>query len=107
MGGECSDKDFTEEQLKEMFTKFTEEMYKKVGTNIVKGSLVKPDPKPKKSKCNLLKELNHWFTWNKIRINIININLYLFHYLIAIIQIINNNSWVNKYSLLIIKGIFF
>ena len=50
-GGECSAKDFTEEQLKEMFTKFTEEMYKKVGTNIVKGSLVKPDPKPKKSKC--------------------------------------------------------
>ena len=50
-GGECSAKDFTEEQLKEMFTKFTEEMYKKVGTNIVKGSLVKPDPKPKKYKC--------------------------------------------------------
>ena len=50
-GGECSAKDFTEEQLKEMFTKFTEEMYKKVGTNIVKGSLVKPDPKPKKFKC--------------------------------------------------------
>ena len=34
-----------------MFTKFTEEMYKKVGTNIVKGAIVKNDPKPKKSKC--------------------------------------------------------
>jgi len=44
---------------------------------------------------NLLKELNHWYIRNKIRINIININLYLLHYLIykvAIIQIINNNS---------------
>ena len=51
-GGECSAKDFTEEQLKEMFTKFTEEMYKKVGINSAKGSsVVKPDPKPKKSKC--------------------------------------------------------
>ena len=50
-GGECSAKDFTEEQLKDMFTKFTEEMYKKVGTNIVKGAIVKNDPKPKKSKC--------------------------------------------------------
>ena len=51
-GGECSAKDFTEEQLKEMFTKFTEEMYKKVGANNSKGgAIVKPESKPKKSKC--------------------------------------------------------
>ena len=51
MGGECKAKDFTEEQLKEMFTKFTEVMYKKVGTTKLKGEIIKPDPKPKKCKC--------------------------------------------------------
>ena len=50
-GGECSAKDFTEEQLREIFTKFTEEIYKKVGNNILKASIVKNDIKPKRSKC--------------------------------------------------------
>ena len=50
-GGECSAKDFTEEQLREIFTKFTEEIYKKVGNNIAKGSIIKNEPKPKKSRC--------------------------------------------------------
>ena len=51
-GGECSAKEFTEEQLKDMFIKYTEEIYKKVGFYIRKSSIVKNDPKPaKKSKC--------------------------------------------------------
>ena len=51
-GGECSAKEFSEDQLKNMFTKYTEEIYKKVGLFIRKSSIVKNDPKPsKKSKC--------------------------------------------------------
>lgn len=51
-GGECSAKDFTEEQLKEIFTKYTYEIYKKVGANKSRGSsFVKNEPKPKKSRC--------------------------------------------------------
>ena len=51
-GGECSAKDFTEDQLKEIFTKYTYEIYKKVGANKSRGSsFVKNEPKPKKSRC--------------------------------------------------------
>ena len=51
-GGECSAKDFTLEQLKELFTKYTQEIYKKVGTHILKGQIVsKSDNKTKKSRC--------------------------------------------------------
>ena len=51
-GGECSAKDFSEEQLKEIFTKYTQEIYKKVGVNIVKAQIVaKNDNKIKKSRC--------------------------------------------------------
>ena len=39
-GGECSAKNFTEDQLKELFTKFTEEIYKKVGYRSVKGQFL-------------------------------------------------------------------
>ena len=45
-GGECSAKDFTEDQLKEIFTKYTYEIYKKVGANKSRGSsFVKNEPK--------------------------------------------------------------
>ena len=47
-GGECSAKDFTEDQLKEIFTKYTQEIYKKVGVNIVKAQVVGKNDKPKK-----------------------------------------------------------
>ena len=50
-GGECSAKDFTEEELKEIFTKYTQEIYKKVGTNIVKSGIVNKPDKPRKSRC--------------------------------------------------------
>ena len=51
-GGECSAKDFTEEQLKEIFTKYTLEIYKKIGTTESRGSsFVKNEPKIKKFKC--------------------------------------------------------
>ena len=50
-GGECSAKDFTEEQLNEIFTKYTQEIYKKVGVNIIKAQKVEKNEKPKKSKC--------------------------------------------------------
>ena len=50
-GGECSAKDFTEEQLKELFTKFTQEIYKKVGYHSVKGQVVSNKPAKKKFKC--------------------------------------------------------
>ena len=50
-GGECSAKDFTEEQLKDIFTNYTQEIYKKVGVNISKGQVVTKPDKPKKSKC--------------------------------------------------------
>lgn len=50
-GGECSAKDFTEKELNELFTKYTEEIYKKVGQNIIKAQKVEKSDKPKKSKC--------------------------------------------------------
>ena len=50
-GGECSAKDFSEEKLKEIFTKYTEEIYKKVGVNIVKAGIVNKPDKPRKSRC--------------------------------------------------------
>ena len=53
-GGECSAKDFSEEELKNIFTKYTQEIYKKVGVNIVKGEMVtnnNNDNKKKKSFC--------------------------------------------------------
>lgn len=50
-GGECSAKDFTEEQLREMFTTFTKEIYKKVGTKIMKGQVVDKSHPKKKSRC--------------------------------------------------------
>ena len=53
-GGECSAKDFSEEELKNIFTKYTQEIYKKVGVNIVKGEMVSTnnnDNKKKKSFC--------------------------------------------------------
>ena len=49
-GGECSAKDFTEYQLKDLFTKFTQEIYKKVGYHSVKGQVV-TNKKVKKSRC--------------------------------------------------------
>jgi Ras-related protein Rab-1A len=39
-GGECSAKDFTEEELNDKFAFFTQEIYKKVGPNIFKGQMV-------------------------------------------------------------------
>ena len=50
-GGECSAKDFSEDKLKEIFTKYTQEIYKKVGTNIVKSGIVNKPDKPRKSRC--------------------------------------------------------
>jgi len=50
-GGECSAKDFTDEQLKEIFTKYTQEIYKKVGINSVKSGLVNKNENKKKSRC--------------------------------------------------------
>ena len=50
-GGECSAKDFTVEQLKEIFTKYTQEIYKKVGVNTIKAGIVNKPDKPKKSRC--------------------------------------------------------
>ena len=50
-GGECSAKDFTAENLKEIFTKYTQEIYKKVGVNVVKAGIVNKPDKPKKSRC--------------------------------------------------------
>ena len=53
-GGECSAKDFSEEELRNIFTKYTQEIYKKVGVNIVKGEMVtnnNNDNKKKKSFC--------------------------------------------------------
>ena len=51
-GGECSAKDFTEDQLKEIFTKYTLEIYKKIGATESRGSsFVKNEPKVKKFKC--------------------------------------------------------
>ena len=39
-GGECSAKDFSDLELLDIFTKFTQEIYKKVGINITKGEIV-------------------------------------------------------------------
>ena len=53
-GGECSVKDFSDDKLKEMFKKFVEELYKKVGANVKRSEsiLVPPDKKKKKKfKC--------------------------------------------------------
>ena len=53
-GGECSAKDFSDEELKKIFTTYTQEIYKKVGVNIVKGEIVTSnnnDNKKKKSFC--------------------------------------------------------
>ena len=53
-GGECSVKDFSVDDLKEMFKKFVEELYKKVGANVKRSEsiLVPPDKKKKKKfKC--------------------------------------------------------
>ena len=53
-GGECSAKDFSEEELRNIFTKYTQEIYKKVGVNITKGEMVPAnnnDNKKKKSFC--------------------------------------------------------
>ena len=53
-GGECSAKDFSDEELKDIFTKYTQEIYKKVGVNIVKGEMVNKNDdnnKKKKSFC--------------------------------------------------------
>ena len=50
-GGECSAKDFSEDKLKEIFTKYTQEIYKKVGVNIVKAGIVNKPDKPRKSRC--------------------------------------------------------
>ena len=50
-GGECSAKDFSKEKLKEVFIKHTEEIYKKIGIDIVKRTLIKRKLEKKKSKC--------------------------------------------------------
>ena len=53
-GGECSAKDFSEEELRNIFTKYTQEIYKKIGVNITKGEMVTTnnnDNKKKKSFC--------------------------------------------------------
>ena len=53
-GGECSAKDFSEEELRNIFTKYTQEIYKKIGLNITKGEMVTTnnnDNKKKKSFC--------------------------------------------------------
>ena len=53
-GGECSGKDFSDEELKDIFTKYTQEIYKKIGVNIAKGEMViktGDNNKKKKSFC--------------------------------------------------------
>ena len=53
-GGECSVKDFTVDQLKGMFKKYIEEVYKKVGTTIkdrTNSILERPAKTKKKSRC--------------------------------------------------------
>ena len=51
-GGECSAKNFTEEQLKDLFTVFTQEIYKKVGECVSRsGSQVVEKKKSEKKKC--------------------------------------------------------
>ena len=51
-GGECSAKDFTQEELNDKFKIFTKEIYKQVGSNIVRSQVVKkigPAKKKRKS----------------------------------------------------------
>ena len=50
-GGEWSAKDFTEEKFKEIFKKYTQEIYKKIGLNIIKPRLLNKPDKPRKSRC--------------------------------------------------------
>ena len=50
-GGECSAKDFTQEELNDKFKIFTKEIYKQVGSNIVRSQVVKKiGPSKKKEK---------------------------------------------------------
>ena len=52
-GGECSVKDFSVEELKQMFKKYIEEVYKKVGHTIKRSNSVleRPNKQKKKSRC--------------------------------------------------------
>ena len=52
-GGECSAKDFTQEELNDKFQIFTKEIYKQVGNNIVRAQIVKKigSAKKKKNHC--------------------------------------------------------
>ena len=51
-GGECSAKDFTVEDLKQQFEKYTHEIFNKIGYNIVRSKTVKNvGDKKEKSKC--------------------------------------------------------
>ena len=51
-GGECSAKDFTVEDLKQQFEKYTREIFNKIGYNIVRSKTVKNvGDKKEKSKC--------------------------------------------------------
>ena len=52
-GGECSNKDFTEEQYKELFKEFIKILYSKIGfKKFVQQSMVKLENKKKKKKNN-------------------------------------------------------
>ena len=52
-GGECSNKDFTEEQYKEIFKGFVKKLYKKIGYKIVTSqSVVKLENQPPKKRNN-------------------------------------------------------
>ena len=51
-GMQC--KRFNKEKLKEVFIKYTEEIYKKIGIDIVKRTLIKRKLEKKKSKCQFL-----------------------------------------------------
>ena len=52
-GGECSAKDFTQEELNDKFKIFTKEIYKQVGSNIVRSQVVKKigSAKKKRKSC--------------------------------------------------------
>ena len=67
-GEECSAKDFSDEELKDIFTKYTQEIYKKIGVNIAKGEMVtKTDDNNKKKKIFLLNEIKFkiiYFNYN-------------------------------------------
>ena len=49
-GGECSAKDFTQEELNDKFKIFTKEIYKQVGNNIIRSQVVKKIGSAKKNK---------------------------------------------------------